>query len=329
MTHKPIPLSVLTALGLLVLIGWPLLPGNTDLLSRIFGMACFYALLAIAWNISSLTGSISLGHAAFFGLGAYGSTLINHYGSLSPYLSIAAGGALGACYAILWNIFFKRLRGARFALASLAAVEIPKVIIDNWDGVTFGSSGIAGIPGLPPLHFGERVFDPGANLLAQYYLLLFLVCAAGLLHRTLGRSRWGWAIRAVREDETAAASLGIAVAATRARALMLSAALTGLCGGLYAHLIGLIEPALVFSLHFSALPLILSIFGGRFLAFGPILGALILYPLDQLLFHSWLPAGHGLLYGLVVIVTILFFPNGIAAWIKNKAAPACGCRTSE
>lgn len=309
----------LTVLGLLVLIGWPLWPGSGDLICRIFGMACFYGLLAVAWNISSLTGAISLGHAAFFGLGAYGSTLINHYWHWSPYLSIVGGGLLGSFYAILWAVFFSRLRGARFALASLAAVEIPKVIIDNWDGLTFGSSGMVGIPGLPPIAVGGRVFAPGTNLVAQYYLLLFLMCGAGLLHQTLNRSRWGWAVRAVREDETAAASLGINVTATRTRALLLSAVLTGLCGGLYAHLLGLIEPALVFSLHFSALPLILSIFGGRYQACGPILGALSLYPLDQLLFHSWLPSGHGVLYGLMIIVALLFFPRGIAAWLRDKA----------
>lgn len=99
---------------------------------------------------------------------------------------------------------------------------------------------------------------------------------------------------------------------------MLSAFLTALCGGLYAHLIGLIEPALVFNLHLSALPLVLSIFGGRFQYYGPILGALVLYPLDQLLFHSWLPAGHGALYGLVIVVTLLFFPHGIGAWLQQK-----------
>ena len=102
------------------------------------------------------------------------------------------------------------------------------------------------------------------------------------------------------------------------RALCVSAFLTGLCGAVYAHVMGSIEPALVFSLHFSALPLVLSIFGGRYQALGPFLGALILYPADQLLFHSWLPAGHAALYGLVMVVAILFFPHGIGEWIQKK-----------
>lgn len=321
-------LPALTVLTLLALISWPPLLKNANLFCRIFGMAFFYAVLAVAWNICSLTGAISLGHAAFFGLGAYGSALTNHYWHLSPYLSMVVGGLLAACYATLWNIFFKRLRGARFALASLAAVEVPKVIIDNWDGLTFGSAGIVGIPGLPPVPIFDRILGPATSLLAQYYFLLFLLLAIGMLHATLDKSRWGWAVRAVRQEETAAAAVGIDVAATRGRALLVSAAVTGLCGGLYAHLMGLIEPALVFSLHFSALPLVLSIFGGRYQTWGPILGALLLYPLDQLLFHSWLPGGHGALYGIMVIVTVLFFPKGIAAWVQSKATSACSYKTS-
>ena len=91
-----------------------------------------------------------------------------------------------------------------------------------------------------------------------------------------------------------------------------------MCGAVYAHLVGLLEPSLVFNLHISAMPLVLSIFGGRYQYYGPILGALILYPLDQLIFHPWLPAGHSALYGVVIMLTILFVPHGIAAWLQQR-----------
>lgn len=103
---------------------------------------------------------------------------------------------------------------------------------------------------------------------------------------------------------------------------MLSGFFSGLCGGLYAHLLGLIEPSLVFSLHLSAMPLVLSLFGGRYETLGPILGALVLYPVDQLLFHSLLPVGHAGLYGLMIIACYFFFPEGIAAWPRKKALSA-------
>lgn len=307
---------LLGAAGFVLLVLWPLAahPGNIYL--RVFGLAYFYATLALAWNLVALTGIVSLGHAAFFGLGAYGAALADHYWGLSPVLTIPFGGLLGAVYGGLWMVVFRRLRGASFALASLASVEIPKVIIDNWDALTFGSLGVVGIRALPSWPVGAHAISFGTSLNAQYYLLLGFMGLAGCIHGAAVHSRWGWAIRAVREDDTAAAALGVNLLAVRGQALVLSALLTGVCGGLYAHLMGLIEPALVFSLHMSALPLVFAIFGGRYRVFGPVLGALVLYPADQLLFHLWLPSGHAVLYGLVIIVALLFFPKGIGSWLQ-------------
>jgi branched-chain amino acid transport system permease protein len=121
----------------------------------------------------------------------------------------------------------------------------------------------------------------------------------------------------MRENETAAAMLGIAANRERAKALMLSSYLTGIAGALYVHIMGLVEPALVFNLHLSVLPLVFSIFGGRTRALGPILGAFILYPLEQLILQPLFPMGHSAVYGLVIILTIFFFPQGIAAWLPS------------
>lgn len=319
---QPNPQAVLILCALLFLIFWPLLPGGSEIHHRVIGMACFHGALALSWNIYALTGALSIGHAAFFGLGSYACALASHYWNLSPYVTILLGGLAGAVYGLVWSIAFRHLRGARLALATLASVEIPRVIIDNWDGLTFGSLGLAGIQSLPSLQLGDTVVDLGENLKAQYYFLLFFMLLVGFIHWGAIRSRWGWAVRSVREDETAASSLGVDVHGTRSRALLLSAFLTGVCGSIYAHLLGLIEPTLVFSLHISALPLVLSIFGGRYQSYGPIVGALILYPLDQLLFHSWLPAGHAALYGLVVIGALLFFPHGLGAWLQQRLRSA-------
>jgi len=313
---------------LLLLLGWPPVAAPADIYLRVFGLACFYGALAMAWNLVALTGLLSLGHAAFFGLGAYGAALADHYWQLPPFAAIGIGAVLGAAYGGLWMATFRRLRGAAFALATLASVEIPKVIIDNWDAFTFGSLGVVGISRLPTLDLGGRVLDFGTSLTAQYYLLLLFLVVVGGFHFAALHSRWGWAIRAVREDETAAAALGVNVPAVRAQALLLSALLTALGGGLYAHLMGLIEPPLVFSLHLSALPLVLTIFGGRYRAFGPVLGALVLYPADQLLFHRWLPSGHALLYGLVIVIALLFCPRGIAAWLSWNRRSAWKSKTS-
>jgi len=304
-------------LAALALVLCPLVGGDLDVYYRVMGMTYFYATLAFAWNLFALTGTISLGHAAFFGLGAYGSALADHYWHVSPFLTLFIGGITGSAYGLLWCASLLRLRGARFALATLASVEIPRAIVDNWDSFTFGSMGLVGIKGLPALAFFRSQVDLGENLRAQYYLLLVLALLAGLVHRIAISSRWGWKVRSVREDEVAASALGINVQGTRVRALLMSAFLTGVCGGLYAHLLGLVEPPLVFSLHISALPLVLSVFGGRYQLWGPFLGALAIYPVDQLLFHSLLPVGHAAVYGITLIVVLLFFPHGIGSWIQR------------
>lgn len=318
MKLKPYHSSILATAAALGLAAWPLFFPDAFLYFQVLGMACLYGTLALAWSIYALSGAISLGHAAFFGLGAYGSALLNHYWHWSPFLTIFLGSLASVSFGLLWSLFFRRLRGVYLGLASLAAVEIPRVIIDNWDAVTYGSMGMTGLGKLPTLSLGSWQLAFGSDLKAQYYLLLTVVIGATILYKLAMGSRWGWALRAVRENETAATMMGIRVNRERTKALLCSSYLTGVCGALYAHILGLIEPALVFSLHVSALPLIFTIFGGRTLFFGPVLGALLLYPLEQLVFQPLFPRGHAAVYGLVIILTILFFPRGIAAWITAR-----------
>ncbi len=303
--------------GFLALAGWPLVY-QSAVLDTVLGLACFYAALSVAWNLYALTGAISLGHSAFFGLGAYGSALLTHHWGWSPALSAPAGAVLATGYGLLWCFGFGRLRGVYLGLATLAAVEVPRVIVDNWDALTMGSQGLVGLVPLPTLTLGSLVLSFGTDTRLQYYLCFFLMVLALLLHYLALTSRVGWAWRAIRENETAAGMVGVPVWWHRSAALLVSAALTGLLGAVYAHLLGLIEPGLVFTLHLSALPLVFSMFGGRFHVLGPALGALLLYPLDQLVLRAWLPTGHGALYGLMIIVSILYFPRGIAAWQARR-----------
>ncbi|MEW6387129.1 MAG: branched-chain amino acid ABC transporter permease [Thermodesulfobacteriota bacterium] len=316
------PASLLTAAGVLILAAWPLVFREADLFYQVLGLACLYATLALAWNIYALSGAISLGHAAFFGLGAYGSALLNHYWHLSTLLTIPLGALASLIFAVFWSWGFRRLRGVYLGLASLAAVEIPKTIAANWDRLTCGSMGIVGLDRLPHLALGGLDADFGTNLKAQYYLLLAVMLVVALVHLESMRSRWGWTLRSIRENETAAAAIGLAVNRERTKALLLSSYLAGIAGAFYAHILGLIEPVLVFNIHLSALPLVFSIFGGRTQAFGPILGALILYPLEQLLLQPLFPTSHSAIYGLVIILTIFFFPQGIAAWLPASPKSA-------
>ncbi|MCL6621015.1 MAG: branched-chain amino acid ABC transporter ATP-binding protein/permease [Syntrophobacterales bacterium] len=301
------------------LAGWPLL-GRWPVGETVLGLACFYGALAVAWNLYALTGAISLGHSAFFGLGAYGSALLGYHLGWSPALTVPVGAGVAVCYAGLWCLGFARLRGVYLGLATLAAVEIPRVIIDNWNSLTLGSQGLVGLPPLPRVPLGPLTLALGTDTRAQYFLLLALLAVSLLVHHAALTSRFGWAWRALRENETAAGLVGVPGWRHRSLALLLSAALTGVLGAIYAHILGILEPPLVFTLHLSALPLVFSIFGGRYHLLGPALGALLLYPVDQLLLRPWLPTGHAAVYGVMVILAILFFPRGVAAWLERRGA---------
>ncbi len=306
----------------LILVLWPLAAPRAEVFLQVLGYTCFFAACALAWNIFALTGSLSLGHAAFFGIGAYAAVLMERCWSLPGLVAIILGALVGGLYGLAWAGAFARLRGAYFALASLAALEVPKVVVDNWDGLTAGSMGISGISPLPSLAVGGRLFLDGGSLEGQYYYLVVFLLLVGLLHRGVLRSRWGWALRALRENEAAAAGLGVNPFLHRSLSLALSACLTGLGGAVYAHLIGQIEPALVFSLHLAAFPLVLCLFGGRFTPWGPVVGAFLLYPIDQLLLHPLFPQGHSALYGVMIIIAVFFFPGGITAWLHQRPRPS-------
>jgi branched-chain amino acid transport system permease protein len=297
-------------LGPVFLLLLPVLTRYSDYVLQVFTHALILATLALAWNLLGISGSISLGHAAFFGVGAYGSALISLDLGLSPWFSIPLGGLLAIGIALIMGLFCLRLRGAYFALATLAFVEIPKVITDNWDSVTRGSLGLVGLPGLPNLHLGSYQIDIGGSSVGSYYFVLsYALFTLGLVALVF-RSNFGLALHAIREEEVAAEAVGIQVRKYHLLSLVLSALFTGIGGACYAHLIRYIEPGLVFGLHFSAVPMIFAICGGRFTFIGPPLAALVLYPLDQFIFQPLLPAGHEFLYGVVIILAILFLPSG-------------------
>ena len=307
---------VLLLLGLVLL---PFLAGSSGYVLQVFTHALLLATLAIAWNILGASGSVSLGHAAFFGVGAYGSGLLSLKPGISPWFTIPLGGLFAAVLAVVMGLFCRRLRGAYFALATLAFVEIPRVITDNWEGLTRGSLGLVGLPGLPTLTLGPWRVEIGSSAGASYYLVLSYAVVVVFLVALLWESNLGLALQAAREEETAAKAVGIHVDRYRFLSLLLSACLTGISGAIYVHLTRYTVPALVYSLHFSAVPMIFAMCGGRFTILGPALAALVLYPVDQFLFHPLLPAGHEFLYGLLLILVVLFMPGGF--WGALRRSP--------
>ena len=196
-------------------------------------------------------------------------------------------------------------------------MEIPKTIVDNWDSLTYGSMGIMGLDRLPTLALGGLKVDFGMNVTAQYYLLLGIMLLAAAVKPgghplQVGVDIAGPARKRNRGDH--ARHCGQPGKGQGPDAELLFG---GHRRALYVHIMGLVEPALVFNLHLSVMPLIFSVFGGRTWILGPVLGAFILYPLEQLFLMPVLPMGHSALYGLVIILTIFFFPKGITAWLPS------------
>jgi len=302
-----------------VLLLLPVLVRHDDYILQVFTHALLLATLALAWNILGISGSISLGHAAFFGAGAYTSALLSLESGISPWLTIPLGGLLSTGLGLVMGLICMRLRGAYFALATLAFVEIPRVITDNWDWLTRGSLGLVGLPGLPSLYLGSWYIHIGSSVAASYYLVLIHVLFLSGLVGFIFHSNLGMALQAIREEEIAAQSLGIRIERFRLFSLLVSAFFAGVSGACYAHMVRYIGPELVYGIHFSAAPMIFALCGGRFTIVGPALAALILYPVDQFIFHPLIPAGHEFLYGAVLVLIIIYLPRGF--WGSIRKAP--------
>jgi len=268
-------------------------------------------LLAMSLNlVLGYTGQLNLGQSAFFAIGAYVSTvLIKSYGWnfwLAAAAAVAAAGIVGLALAA----FAVRLRGHYLAIASLGFAVITYQIIVNWERVTEGVRGIYGIR--PPPGFGSS--------LALFYLVAGIALAVYLILDNLVRSPIGETLRAIREDEVSAASLGINPARWKAFAFGIGAAIAGLAGCFYPGFVGTLVPE-AFNIVESFTMLAMVIVGGMGTMIGPVIGAVVLTFLPELL------RGIGelrlLVYGVALTLAVLFMPGGIVqAWavLKRKAS---------
>ena len=269
-------------------------------LLHVWIVTCLFIVIASAWNLAAMAGQISLGHAGFFGIGAYAAAVLFERWGAGPLWGMAAGGALAAAAAAAVGRVCLRIRGVYFAMPTIAFAEAVKVLVVTTPAVTSGAMGI----GLPPLFGGSRP--------AAYGLVLGLVALTLATDIALRRSRWRYAVAAIREDEDAAGMLGVDPARFKVAALAISAGLTGMAGGFYAHYISFVEPHVVFGLQISVESQIMPIVGGVYTLWGPVLGALILVPAKQYMAYR-LGASELYLvgYAAVFVVILLVLPRGI------------------
>jgi branched-chain amino acid transport system permease protein len=291
----------------------PLVVRDTYILDSVI-LILLWGALAAAWNIAGgYAGQVSLGHAAFFGIGAYAAALMSARYGQSPWLGVAAGVLLSLGAGAMIGYLSNRLRGPYFALSTIAFAEVLKIVASRWRGFTAGSEGV-------PVPFRPGFWTLGLSHIAWLYLVLAVALLAYGLQVYLERSRVGYQLAGVREDEDAAEALGIATRRRKVQAIVVSAALTSACGSLWAQYVGFVDPSHVFSIDLSVRFALNSIIGGIGTALGPFLGSVLITSLETYLrsISSWFSGvGTGfigiylIIYGVVLILIVRFAPEGV------------------
>jgi branched-chain amino acid transport system permease protein len=276
-----------------------------------------FAGLGLAWNIAGgYAGLISFGHAAFFGVGAYTSTILFVHFNVTPWIGIWCGGLLAAIFGAVLALVCARLRGPFFILSTLAFAEVVRIGALNWSSLTGGPEGLS-IPPTPG--FMNMVFTSKTTYAA---LMLGYVVFVYTITKALEASRYGYYLLAIRDNEDAASAAGVNPLQGRAAAMALSASLTGIGGSLFAQYFLYLDPTFVISPEMSFQFALLPAVGGLGTAIGPVLGSFLITPLSELLRSNLGNAAAGLhlvIYSAGLIVVMLYFPGGLAAAIGKLA----------
>jgi branched-chain amino acid transport system permease protein len=298
-------------IGILALIPFAL-PSQS--LVNIAMLTAFSAFLGQCWNIAGGFGGLtSFGHAVFFGTGAYAGAIVQTRWGLNPWLGLPAAFACGALVgaAIGASAFRAGLRGSYFALVTLAFSEAFRVLANSLD-FTRGGLGIN-----IPLGLGAANFQ-FADRRASYALVLTLLVLATACAAWLTRSRFGAQFAALRENEDAAAALGVNLVRTKTLALALSGGLTALAGVVYVQTYLYVDPSLAFGVERSVEMLLVAMIGGAGTVWGPILGALVLHAIaDGSRSFIATPGFAPMLYGVLLLVIIAILPRGIAGLLRR------------
>lgn len=294
---KMLPLLIAGILAVLPLLGL------SSYWMHILILVIMWSVIGMAWNLlGGYCGQVSFGHAAFFGVGAYTAGILYKKLQVSAWYGIPLSIFIVAIFALLIGYICLRLKGPFFALGTLAMGVILRVTAENLTTITEGDLGIM---------LDERTW---VDKTWYFYIILLIAVATFMIVKTVVESKLGYYFVAIREDQDAAESLGINTTLYKTVALSLSAVITGLAGAFYTNYMGYIDPKIVFALHdISIVTIMVVMVGGVATYWGPFIGAMIMVFLAEIIRSiPKLGAAHHTLFGILLIVIIIFLPNGIA-----------------
>lgn len=274
--------------------------GSDRYLMLLANVMLMFMTLALSWDVVARTGQLSLAHGAFFGLGAYSVALAFKLWAVPPLVGLVVAAIAVAVIAFALGIVTLRLRGIYFAIATLAFAEVWRTVALQVPDLSGGTVGIA----MPPLFGGDRI--------ASYYVIGAIFVLALGLSLAVRWSRWQYAVTAVRANETVARVMGLDVVRVKVGLFTASATLAGLAGGFYMPFITHTDPYDAFDIGRSVAALVFPIFGGLYTAAGPVIGTIVMRSLEEYLRVTppW-KDGYQVLYGLVIVVAVLFMPRGV------------------
>jgi branched-chain amino acid transport system permease protein len=297
---------ILTSLLVLVVV-LPLFQPPAYFLSFIFKIF-LYVILAESWNlIGGFTGYLSFGHVAFFGIGVYTSSMLFQHLGLTPFIGAIPAGLLASIVAGLIGYPCLRLRGPYFAVVTLCFAFIADLIVKNWSFLG-GSEGIH-LKLLPmEIQLSRSIF---------YEIFLGLALATALVARKVQNDKFGLGLAAIREDEEVAQTLRIHTANLKIKAFVLSSFFPGVAGGIYAYYISYVHPDIVFDINISILIVLMALFGGGGSWMGPLIGAVVLSVINELLSLFVQPEFARIIYGMLFMAVIIYMPDGIVVFLKR------------
>jgi branched-chain amino acid transport system permease protein len=303
-----LPSRIVVALFFLVLLGMPMISQNPYLI-RVIILTSIFAILAASWDLlSGFTGQMNFGHALFFGVGAYVSALLNIHLHIPPWGSVPLGAAAAVLTGLIVGIPCLRLKHTYLALTTMAFPIILLGIVFALPDLTGGELGISGL---------QRISN---SLIVNYYIYVGIMLILCTIMWKITDSHTGIIFHAIREDELAVKASGINTTRYKLMAFCLSGFFAGIAGGLYAHYMRIAGPSTL-EVSMSFMVVIWAVFGGIATIYGPIAAVFILFPLLE--FVRFWPEYRTLIFAVVVLLILLYMPEGLIPWVRDKIEKEC------